>query len=162
MAEKKDLNFEGIFDSSKFETTKSVVKSGDKDITVARVTLSDKDAYLAAAKLNGFTKEQISAVEKFNNAFAVHATETIGEMAENMMAKDKSLDRVVGVTPLTSSANGNLTVTIKRQQTFPGMNGHPAVTKSTVSVIAKIPAFELSKTNVIHPLEEKLTAKLLG
>lgn len=144
-----------IFDEKKFTATSN---NG-----VATVSYEDEAAFK-----NGTDIPYAEMKRTFDYAgqYIEEATTTSAKYAENLMKKDKSVDKVIVELPYGMSKRGSVAVTANREKTFPGMKlkdgqKRPDVTKSTIGVIVRDAAIELSRPK-IKDMEQQMTKTLLG
>jgi len=139
-----------IFDESKFETT---VNNG-----VATVTYDDDSAFKNGTDI---PFAEMKRTFDYAGEYIAEATTTSASHAEDIMKKDKSVEKVVIELPYGVSKRGTMAVTANREKTFKGMNGGADVTKSTIAVVVKDAATKMSRTK-IKDLEKQMTSTLLG
>lgn len=123
------------------------------------VTLKYDDA---AAFKNGtdIDAATLKAVATYGQQYVKATTTLAANEAQKLMEGNKDVSKVIVQFPYTVSSNGNLDVTVNRSKTYPGMNGAPDVTKSTINVAVKDPYAKIKST--VKDLEKELTAALLG
>jgi len=125
---------------------------------VATLVAKDENLYLADTDIS---KQTFKDVADHNAKYIETVMTAAKESATALMEKDKSVDKVFVQTPYTVSKRGALDVEIKRSHTYPGMNGAPAVTKSTMKVKVTDP-FAKPVKSTLKGLESEMTKALLG
>ena len=125
---------------------------------VATVTYTDEKVFLDGTDI---PNKDVKAVFEYAQEFIEAGTNAASAQAKTIMAKDKTINSVNVVLPYGISKRGEIGVKAKREHTYPGMNGRPDVTKSTINVMIKDPLTKISKTKV-KALETEMTDKLLS
>jgi len=125
---------------------------------VATAIYADKDAFYKGTELS---KDTIKAVFDHSNNYVESATSEAKDLAQDIMENDKAINSVIVSLPYSPSKKGIITVKANREHTYPGMNGLPDVTKSTLKVMVKDP-YQKSTGDKIKEMEAEMTKALLG
>jgi len=136
-------------DKSKFEVAKT---DG-----VATITLNDDNAFYEGTDIS---KKTFKEVFDHAHAYIEAGTTAAKDIAVKTMEKDKSIDKVFVGMPYGISKRGGLDVVAKRSHTYPGVNGAPSVTKSTLKVQVNDPLTKAGKS-FVKSNEAEMTATLL-
>lgn len=125
---------------------------------VATVTYSDDKAFMDGTEI---ANKDVKAVFDYANDYIEAGTNAAATKAETIMTEDTDINSVNVMLPYGVSKRGEIAVKAKREHTYPGMNGRPDVTKSTLTVAVKDPLTKMSKTK-LKALEADMTSKLLS
>lgn len=124
---------------------------------IATITYGDDKAFFANTDMK---KNDIKAVFDYAHEYIEAGTTAAKEVAVKTMEDDKSIDKVFVNLPYGVSKRGGLDIVAKREHTYPGMNGSPSVTKSTLKVAVTDPLTKPAKS-FIKSNEADMTARLL-
>ena len=138
-----------IFDKSKFEETKV-----DDVVTL---NYKDEDAFKNGTDIKFSVLKE---VESYRNKYIEDATVLASEESKRLMAKDKSINKVVVQYPFSTSKRGFVDVSVDRSKTYHIDKEKDPVIKSKVTVAVKDQLAKVSKSK-IKDLETELTAALL-
>jgi len=125
---------------------------------IATLVAKDQNMFMADTEIS---KQTFKDVAEHNAKYIETVMTAASNEATTIMAKDKSIDKVLVQAPYTVSKRGSLDVELKRSHTYPGMNGAPAVTKSTMKVKVTDPYSKPVKS-ALKGLESEMTKALLG
>ena len=145
--------------SVEFATDKIVKQTEEGGI--AKYSYEDRDAYYAAAKEKGISKDDIKKVAIFNSDYITSASVAVGNFGEKALQANKKLDKVIVDMPFGRTAYDSVTVTVDRSKTYPGVGGSEPTTKSKISTNVKDGSHYYHK-ETIKELETAMTKKLLG
>jgi len=129
----------------------------EKDGAVATVSCTNENAFFDG----DVPKKDIERVFKHSQQYVEKCTNIAADIAAGIMSKDKKIHEVMLSMPYGISKRSAVNLKAKRTVTFPGMNGHPDVTRSDLRVVVKDVHASMSKTK-LKELQAKMTEELLG
>jgi len=143
-----------IFDEKEF--------SVEKNNGVATISYKDEDAFKNGTEI---PFAEMKRTFSYAHDYQEEGMLDVAKQAEEIMSKDKSIEKVVGELPYGVSKRGSMAISVNRKRTYPGMVRDgvklPDTVKSTVNVIVQDAATKISRTK-IKEAESTLTKSLLS
>lgn len=125
---------------------------------VVTLTYSDRDVYGVGCELD---KKTIEKLQAYDVNYLTSATELAAGKAEDIMKKEKGVNKVIVDFPYTTNKLGHAVVAATRSKDIRVPASDKIITRSDVTLSVKDPYNKVS-SKVIETLQDKMTATLLG